>query len=209
MQYFVIRKRTIANVICYERNKSIMPIPIYNNGYCLLGGETDIFESSTGFQSLKTVTPSIHEIQLRVDCAANLTNLWHRFLLYSEAEKNHTKISSGNNEIIYPTTFKWCDSMLQAYKSIGMLDYWIKKPLLCPSKSKDDKCYYAMNPNCKYDSPPDVVLLFEAKAGWNQHGGRELFTFDNHDPKGGCVLLNDGTVKFIRTKEELRQLRWE
>jgi hypothetical protein len=28
----------------------------------------------------------------------------------------------------------------------------------------------------------------------------------NHDPKGGCVLLNDGTVKFIRTKEELQQL---
>jgi hypothetical protein len=32
--------------------------------------------------------------------------------------------------------------------------------------------------------------------------GPDLFTFDNHDPKGGCVLLNDGTVKFIRTKEE-------
>jgi hypothetical protein len=54
-----------------------------------------------------------------------------------------------------------------------------------------------------------MVLLFETKAGWNQHGGPELFTFDNHDPKGGCVLLNDGTVKFIRTKEELHQLRWK
>ena len=51
---------------------------------------------------------------------------------------------------------------------------------------------------------------FETKAGWNQHGGsEELFTFDNHDPKGGCVLLNDGTVKFIRTAEELRLLRWK
>jgi hypothetical protein len=30
-----------------------------------------------------------------------------------------------------------------------------------------------------------MVLLFETKAGWNQHGGPELFTFDNHDPKGG------------------------
>jgi predicted enzyme involved in methoxymalonyl-ACP biosynthesis len=30
-----------------------------------------------------------------------------------------------------------------------------------------------------------------------------------HDPKGGCALLNDGTVKFIRTKEELQQLRWK
>jgi len=53
------------------------------------------------------------------------------------------------------------------------------------------------------------VLLFEAEAGWNQHGGPELFTFDNHDPRGGCVVLKDRTVKFIRTEEKLRQLRWE
>ncbi|MCU0918237.1 MAG: hypothetical protein MUC88_27280, partial [Planctomycetes bacterium] len=64
---------------------------------------------------------------------------------------------------------------------------------------------YAMNSSCREDSPNDVVLLFESKAGWNQHGGPELFTFDNHDPKGGLVLLNDGAVKFIRTEEELRQ----
>jgi hypothetical protein len=68
---------------------------------------------------------------------------------------------------------------------------------------------YAMNPNCQADSPKDMVFLFETKAGWNQHGGPELFTFDNHDPKGGLVLLNDGTVKFIRTEEELKQLRWK
>jgi len=64
----------------------------------------------------------------------------------------------------------------------------------------------------------------------------EFFTFDNHDPKGnapvvlsspaatvsvfaenmgvrdsggGCVLLNDGTVKFIRTEEEIQKLRWK
>ncbi len=40
---------------------------------------------------------------------------------------------------------------------------------------------YAMNPNCREDSPKDVVFLFESKPGWNQHGGPELFTFDNHD----------------------------
>jgi len=67
---------------------------------------------------------------------------------------------------------------------------------------------YAMNSNCREGSPGDMVFLFESKPGWNQHGGPELFTFDNHDPKGGCVLLNDGEVKFIRTEEELKQLRW-
>jgi len=68
---------------------------------------------------------------------------------------------------------------------------------------------YAMNSSCRKDSPGDIVFLFESKPGWNQHGGPELFTFANHDPKGGCVLLNDGKVKFIRTEEELKQLRWK
>ncbi|HNS20535.1 MAG TPA: hypothetical protein PKH24_08545 [Sedimentisphaerales bacterium] len=68
---------------------------------------------------------------------------------------------------------------------------------------------YAMNSNCREGSPKDVVFLFESQPGWNQHGGPELFTFDKHDPKGGCVLLNDDEVKFIRTAEELKQLRWK
>ena len=78
---------------------------------------------------------------------------------------------------------------------------------MCPNM-QEGRCHYAINRNCEPNSPPETVLLFETKAGWNQHGGPELFTFDNHDPKGGCALLNDGTVKFIRTKEELHALRW-
>jgi hypothetical protein len=209
MQYFVIRERTVANVICYDGSKPLMSFSIYNNVHCLIGHDMHIFEGSEGFQSLKMVTPLINKIHLRVECAANLTNLWNRFKLYYEAEKYRTKVSSDNNEIIYPPPAKWCDDMIPAYKSIGMLDYWLRKPLICPAKSEDNKCNYAMNPNCKYDSASDTVLLFEAKKGWNQHGGPELFTFDNHDPKGGCVLLNDGTVKFIRTEKELQQLRWK
>ena len=89
-----------------------------------------------------------------------------------------------------------------------MLDHYIARTHKCPGE-KSGKCHYAMNPICKPDSPGDMVLLFETKAGWNQHGGPELFTFHNHDPKGGCVLLNDGTVKFIRTKTELHSLLWK
>lgn len=77
------------------------------------------------------------------------------------------------------------------------------------SAASEGRCHYAMNPNCEPNSPPDMVLLFEAKAGWNQHGGSELFVFERHELRGGCVLLNDGTVKFIRTGDELKQLRWE
>ena len=103
-------------------------------------------------------------------------------------------------------------------------DKWIADTFVCPStldlignepnspqniESSSLESHYAINPNCKPDSPSDLVLLFETKAGWNQHGGPELFTFDNHDPRGGCVMLNDGTIKFIRTKEELQQFRWK
>jgi hypothetical protein len=89
-----------------------------------------------------------------------------------------------------------------------MLDRFVTKPFKCPSTG-EGKCHYGMNSDCTYDSPGDLVLLFEARAGWNQHGGPELFAFDNHDPRGGCVLLNDGTVRFVRTPAELRELRWK
>ncbi len=78
----------------------------------------------------------------------------------------------------------------------------------CPAAG-EAKCHYAMNPHCEPNSPPDTVLLFETEGGWNQHGGPELFTFDHHEPRGGCVMLNDATVIFIRTEEELQQLRWK
>jgi hypothetical protein len=206
--YGVVRERTAAYVIFHDGGQCLTSIPIYNSA-SLVDSKMQVYTNNEGFLSLKIVTPWINKIQLRVDCAANLKNLWYRFQLYNEAEKYRTKDSSDNDEIIYPSPVNWCDAMILAYKSIGHLDRWVRKPLICPAMNKDDKCYYAMNPNCKYDSLPDMVLLFETKAGWNQHGGPELFTFDNHDPKGGCVLLNDGTVKFIRTPTELQQLRWK
>ncbi len=206
--YGIVRERTAAYIIFYDGSESLISFPIYNSA-SIVDSEMQVYTSAEGFESLKVVTPLIHRIHLCVECAANLKDLWNRFQLYYEAEKNRTKVSSSNDEIIYPPPAKWCDAMMPAYKSIGMLNYWIRKPLICPANSEVSKCNYAMNPNCKYDSQPDTVLLFETKAGWNQHGGPELFTFDNHEPKGGCVLLNDGTVKFIRTKEELQQLRWK
>ena len=95
-----------------------------------------------------------------------------------------------------------------AYGISGIFGEDFERSFRRPDAGKG-KCHYAMNPNCKPASPADMVLLFETRVGWNQHGGPEVFTFDNHDPKGGCILLNDGTVKFIRTKEELQQLRWK
>ena len=129
-----------------------------------------------------------------------------------ESRKKRTKDEKELYSIInfvYPSPRNWCDAMEALYGWHTSEAYFSHmKAHVCPGVS-EGRSTYAMNPNCVPDSPSDMVLLFEAKAGWNQHGGPELFTFDNHDPKGGCVLLNDGTVKFIRTKEELKQLRWK
>jgi len=152
------------------------------------------FDYDRRLPSLEKLTPQIRPFRLRLDCADNLRSLHDRLQSYLESEK------------AYPAATKWNDSIVRfLYEPPWPVTVRV---LNCPSAGKG-KSHYAMNPNCEPNSLPDTVLLFETKAGWNQHGGSELFTFDNHDPRGGCVILNDGTVKFIRTKEELQQLRWK
>ncbi|MHC4144936.1 MAG: hypothetical protein ACYSWW_17790 [Planctomycetota bacterium] len=195
----IVRERTVAQIVCFHDDVPLTSFPIYND-YSIVIDCRDRLTYRYGFPSLRTITPQIEPFELRIQCAANLRNLWNRLRLYYKA--------SGRIEMVYPAPSEWCDAVMRAYESRGMLDRFIESPHKCPSAG-EGKNHYAMNPNCKRNSPPDTALLFETKAGWNQHGEPELFTFDNHDPKGGGVLLNDGSVRFIRTAEELRQLRWE
>ena len=143
------------------------------------------------------VAPQIQPFRLRMTCASNLRELYCDLQWYLKEQKS------------YPPVGEWYGSILHAYQVRGYSssEAMMIRAIRCPSAGTGE-FHYAMNPACGPNSSPDTVLLFEAKAGRNQHGGPELFTFDNHDPKGGCVLLNDGTLKFIRTEEELKQLRW-
>lgn len=202
------RQRGIAEVTCYRDDEHLNSFTICDDE-SILTEENRRFKCYHGFPSLRMITPQIHPFELRVRCAANLRNLWHRVRLYPYAERKRLGDLTGESQIISPPAVdEWCDAMERAYSSMGIYGENVTQPHICPAARKG-KNHYAMNPRCKSDSPPGMVLLFEANAGWNQHGGPESFTFDNHDPKGGCVLLNDGTVKFIRTKEELQQLRWK
>ena len=204
----IVRQRSVADVVCYREDERLMSFAIYNDDSIVTEGRYR-FRCPNGLRSLRMLTPQVHPIELRVKCAANLKDLWHRFRLYEKASKSLLWYFFWRRERPYPAPDKWCDSMVRAYRrATEMSDKYIMRPHICPSAGQD-KCHYAMNRNCKSDSPPEMVLLFETKAGWNQHGGSELFTFDNHDPRGGCVVLNNGTVKFIRTKKELQQLRWK
>ena len=124
------------------------------------------------------------------ECASHLERLRNAVQLYTEQFDG-----------VYPTPNKWCDLLLEGnyLKS--------KRFLKCPAV-KAGRCHFAINPNCSPNSPNDVVLFFETKGGWNQYGGPELLTFDNHKGKNAFVLFNDGCIKFIKT-EDVDKLKWK
>lgn len=186
--------RGAADVTCHRKDGSVLSFTIYDGAYIVMP-DGQVFRCRDQLTKLRMFSPQVKGLDLRMQCVANLKNLWYFLHLYpilTQAPKDDT---SKTSERTYPTADKWCDAARG-------------QDCACPGAA-EGKCHYAMNADCRYDSPGDTVLLFETKAGWNQHGGPELFAFDNHDPRGGLVLLNDGTVRFIRGEDELRQLRWK
>jgi hypothetical protein len=192
-----------VHFICYHNEEHLKSFT--NLGKIIQTEDGQRFKYNNGFPFLRTFTiPQMRPFQLRLDCGNNLWSFYSRLWIYFQTEK------------AYPPPDKWCDVIVGEYRSNGLSKKEYMKHFRCPGAG-EGKCHYAMNPDCKPDSPPDTVLFFEAKAGWNRYGGPELFTFDNHEPRGGCVLLNEGnmhsvskpTVRFIRTQEELQQLRWK
>lgn len=183
---------------CYERSGRKIFFNMIPNIPCgsLLTADGHEFNND-GIQ-WRTLVPQIWPFYLRVSCSYNIEDLNAGLRGYLDVKKS------------YPPAIGWYDAIANPYegKVYNASVARLHKAITCPGASHG-RYHYAMNPDCEPNSPPDTVLLFEARPGRNQHGGPELFTFDNHDPQGGCVLLNDGTVKFIRTKEELQQLRWK
>lgn len=125
-----------------------------------------------------------------VVCLKNLRFLGLAFQMYAQDNSNS-----------YPTPDKWCD-LIKPY--IGRDAEVIMR---CPAV-KEGKCHYAMNPNCEPNSPPDTVLLFETKGGWNLFGGQELLTTENHSNNTTHIYFKDGSYKRIR-KEEIPNLKWK
>jgi hypothetical protein len=201
--YFEGRLATLhtVNIIGY-RNGEFETAFLKSNDRIYTGTEIYTFKNAVwpSLEKLKSQSfkSKIAILKLRNKCGSNMerlhVNMIHRHPLTQMKQ--------------YPVPSKWCDTIMRNRDNSFGSDEEMSDTFKCPAVDEGN-CHYAMNPNCKPYSRLDTVLLFETKAGWNQNGGPELFTFDNHDPKGGCVLLNDGTEKFIRTEEELQQLRWK
>ena len=184
------------SIVCYRNDERIAFITIYGPNL-IVTEKGHWFDYDRDLPILLLLAPQhIKPLVLRVTCGGNL------WVLYDEL------YGASRSTKAYPVPTGWCDIIVRDSRDSDFGKEEIREFFKCPCAGKG-KSHYALNPNCRPNSPRDTVLLFETEAGWNQQGGPELFTFDNHDPKGGCVLLNDGTVKFIRTKEELNKLRWK
>jgi len=184
----------IADVVCYHNSERLTSFMDYFS--YILDQDGHWFHYNKRSISVIKLTPQARPFYLRVSCARHLWDCQTSLRLFFDNEGKKYSPS------------KWCDAIVRVYRAANISKKEIMGSFKCPGAG-EGKCHYALNPHCEPNSPLDIVHLFETKAGWNQHGGPELFTFDNHEPKGGCVLLNDGTVKFIRTKEELNKLRWK
>ena len=204
------------HVTCYRDTQRLTSFTIY--GDTIIAEDGGMFKYPTYVAELHILEPpQIRPFKLRCHCALNLERLQGAGPLWQK--KAHK----------YPASDRWCDAVVEALGKRAVAHERIVRLFRCPgisgyTQGEDSgrrlgepdvtdqtlhpwESHYAMNATCTRDSPPDMVLLFEASSGWNQHGGPELFAFDQHKPRGGCVLLNDGTVTFIRTEEELHQLR--
>jgi hypothetical protein len=131
----------------------------------------------------------LREYRYRLRCGENLTGLGKAMVIYA-----------CDYDDKYPTADKWCD-LLRKHTEVS------KKVFVCPSAGQG-RCHYAMNPNAELTSSPDMVLLFETKGGWNQFGGPEILTFENHRRKGCNISFNDYNTEFVKP-EQLEKLLWK
>jgi prepilin-type processing-associated H-X9-DG protein len=131
-------------------------------------------------------------IAFRFQCGANMSSLGRAMLIYA-----------NDYDDKFPTQTEWCD-LLMKYADVPREGFRCKGAFEGP-------CNYAMNKNVwnfsKRDTPPDMVVLFETHPGWNQVGGPEILTTDNHQGEGCNVLFADNHVEFVKTRD-LDKLKW-
>jgi prepilin-type processing-associated H-X9-DG protein len=161
----------------------------------LKGNRLAIAGIAIPFIALAILMPALGKVRAlayKEICSINLSGLNIAMMCYANDYKN-----------MYPTSSKWCDLLIE--KS-GVSP----KQFQCKGALHDGRCNYAMNKNIEklgYKAPADMVVLFESGPGWNQNGGPELLTTDNHKGEGCNVLFVDSHVEFVKI-EDIGNLKW-
>jgi hypothetical protein len=130
-------------------------------------------------------------IAYRMTCGVNLNGLGKAMYLYAD-----------DNNDTFPSRDKWCDLLINK-EDVNPKQFRCKGDKVGPSS-------YALNINAVkagLKAPPDMVLLFESKPGWNQSGGPELLTTENHNGEGCNITFRNGSTAFVQTKD-INNLRW-
>ena len=133
----------------------------------------------------------VRQIAFRVVCGTNMSALGDAMLIYAD-----------EHDGTFPTPAKWCDLLIEHCE--------VPEKILRCKGASEGPCNYAMNKNIEelgVVPPPDMVLLFETHPGWNQAGGPEILTTENHQDDGCNILFADGHVEFVKT-ENLNDLKW-
>lgn len=161
-------------------------------GYTLsiLGMLISVLSFDCAMRGVNSVRP---EARIR-NCQSNLKEIAKAIRVYMN--------DNGNN---YPTADKWYD-LLREHTDVKHKDVGKITVFCCPGKYRG--AHYAINPNCTPNSPPNTVLVFETKNGWNQFGGEEMLSLDNHYRQGSNILFNDGHVEFVKPKG-IEELKWK
>jgi hypothetical protein len=194
------RTKYRTRVVGYKNDEKILSFwiidgaPIINKG-SLLTENRDRYSFGGGFPAFQSVVDKhLSPYLMRSYCAVKLGFFGGEVLELLRDAK-------------LPRPSEWCDVIARHMERLGHLPINLQGSIFdCPSAKTS---HFALNAHCTAKSPSGTVLLFESKPGWNQHGGPELFSMDNHEPKGGLVLLNDGTMVFIRSHEDLIKLGWK
>jgi len=169
----------------------------------------------------------IHTISPRVICGTNLRGLGKAMQIYA-----------GDYDDQYPTAEKWCDLLIAYIEvgpkqfvcpssdaKEGESSFAFNKNLIDikPTEVPPDvvllfETNFGKNPLGRQalladrdwhkflDYPDSKEKVY--KLRWNQFGGPEILTTENHKGKGCNVLFNDGRVEFIET-EQIGELKWE
>jgi prepilin-type processing-associated H-X9-DG protein len=132
------------------------------------------------------------QLAFRMVCGTNMSGLSKAMMIYADDYDDK-----------YPTPDKWCDLLIE-YCEVDPISFHCKG-------AEEGPCNYALNENVVelgISTQPDIVLLFETYPGWNQVGGPEILTTDNHQGDGCNVSFVDGHVEFVKA-EDIGKLKWK
>ena len=139
-----IHRNATAHVVAYRANEKVTSLTLHGDrSFVAEGGQR--FYYGYGLHGLREITPQIETLELRLQCAANLKNLWHRIRLYHPVSVAVHRRSSAKRIGVYPASVEWCDTLVQVFRQAR---WWneerTRNPHSCPA-AKGHGCHYAMN----------------------------------------------------------------